>query len=264
MPDHPNESLWRALWTGDPPLPTHRKRKVFGRLPSSPRCRICLVPFHGIGGRIMHLLGTRTSAKNPNFCAVCDGFASTHPGGAEVPLALLFADLRGSTALAERLPPREYKEKIDSFYRVATEVLVDADAFVDRLVGDQVVGLFLPGMAGGGYSARAIQAAVAMVGAVARRTGLALGAGVHLGVAYVGTIEGSAGVERDIAAVGDAVNTTARLASSAGAGEVLVSDEAARAADLDSHALEVRQLSLKGKSQPMTVRVIPVSREGAP
>jgi adenylate cyclase len=206
----------------------------------------------------MRLLGSRPSAKNPNFCAICDDFARTHPGGAEVPLALLFADLRGSTTLAEQMAPSQFKERIDSFYAAATEVLIDSDAFVDRLVGDQVVGLFLPGMAGGDYSRKAVGAAKNLVARVAREAQLPVGAAVHVGIAYVGTVEGKAGVERDIAAVGDVVNTTARLASAAKAGEVLISEEAVRSAALDTTGLEVRELNLKGKSEPMTVRVLSV------
>lgn len=252
----PNEALWRALWTGDPALPTHTKRKFYGHLPGSPRCRICLAPFQGIGGSLLRILGTRPSAKNPNFCAVCDHFAREYPGGAEVDLALLFADLRGSTALAENMAAREFKEKIDSFYLTATNILIEADAFVDRLVGDQVVGLFMPGMAGRSYALKAIEAARELVTMVLEEADLPVGAGVHAGVAFVGTVEGKSGVERDIAAVGDPVNTTARLASSAKAGEVLISEDAVRVSGFDPSGLELRRLNLKGKSEPFTVHVL--------
>jgi adenylate cyclase len=204
----------------------------------------------------MRLLGSRPSAKNPNFCAICDHAAQHFPGGAEVELTLLFADLRGSTSLAEKMSPTDFKREIDAFYGLATDILIEADAFVDRLVGDQVVGLFMPGLAGRQFSRRAINAARDLVDVITQETGLAVGAGVHTGIAYVGTTEGASGVERDIAAVGDPVNTTARLASAAQAGEVLVSDDAIRSADFDATGLEVRHLQLKGKSQPFTVRVL--------
>jgi adenylate cyclase len=204
----------------------------------------------------MRLLGSRPSAKNPNFCAICDQAAQHFPGGAEVELTLLFADLRGSTSLAEKMSPTDFKREIDAFYGLATDILIEADAFVDRLVGDQVVGLFMPGLAGRQFSRRAINAARDLVDVITQETGLAVGAGVHTGIAYVGTTEGASGVERDIAAVGDPVNTTARLASAAQAGEVLVSDDAIRSADFDATGLEVRHLQLKGKSQPFTVRVL--------
>lgn len=259
MPGNDNEGLWRAMWTGDPPLPIHRKRRVLAHIPQGPRCKLCLAPFHGFGAPLVRLIGIRPSSKNPNFCAVCEAAAEKYPGGAEVELALLFADLRGSTALAEKMPPLEFKRRIDAFYATATSVLIDEDAFVDRLVGDQVVGLFMPGMAGARYASKAIQAARTLVAEVAKKAHLPVGAGVHAGIAFVGTIEGTLGVERDIAAVGDAVNTTARLASAAGAGEVLISEDAVRRSGFDPAGLEVRQLNLKGKAQPFTVHVVPAA-----
>ncbi len=257
MSRHPNEALWRALWTGEPPLSTHRKRKVYGRIPSKPRCRICLAPFNGIGGVLLRILGSRPSAKNPNFCAICEKVAKDYPGGAEVHLALLFADLRGSTSLAEQMAPHEFKAKIDSFYLTATDILIDANAYVDRLVGDQVVGLFMPGMVGPNYARKAIEAARKLVTMVAQEADLPVGAGVHTGVAFVGTVEGTSGVGRDIAAVGDPVNTTARLASAAKAGEVLISEDAIRSSGFDPGGLEIRHLDLKGKSKLFTVHVLP-------
>jgi adenylate cyclase len=204
----------------------------------------------------MRIAGSRPSIKNPNYCSICEKTARDYPGGAEVELALLFADLRGSTSLAERMSPGEFKKRIDRFYAVATDTLIDADAFVDRLVGDQVVGLFMPGMAGHEYARKAISAAAELVSRVFREADLPVGAGVHAGVAYVGTVEGTSGVERDIAAVGDAVNTTARLASAAGAGEVLISEDAVRSSGFDPKGLEVRRLELKGKANPMSVHVL--------
>ena len=74
-----------------------------------------------------------------------------------------------------------------------------------------------------------------------------IGIGVHTGVAYVGRVgEGDA---CDFTAVGDAVNTTARLASSAGAGEILVSKAAADASMLDASGLESRTLTLRGQGR---------------
>lgn len=81
------------------------------------------------------------------------------------------------------------------------------------------------------------------------------GIGIHSGLAFVGSV-GSADGATDITARGDAPNTGARLASSAAAGEVLVSQEAVRAAKLDLVSAETRQLELKGKSQLITVEVL--------
>jgi adenylate cyclase len=80
-----------------------------------------------------------------------------------------------------------------------------------------------------------------------------IGAAVHTGVPYVGRVgEGDA---CDFTAVGDPVNTTARLASSAAAGEILVSAAAANASKLDTSTLEMRTLSLRGREESAEVWV---------
>ena len=81
-----------------------------------------------------------------------------------------------------------------------------------------------------------------------------IGIGVHTGVAYVGRVgEGDA---CDFTAVGDAVNATARLASSAGAGEILVSAAAADASMLDAVGLESRTLTLRGRDEMIDALVL--------
>lgn len=81
-----------------------------------------------------------------------------------------------------------------------------------------------------------------------------IGAGVHTGLAFVGSI--GTGPHVELTAMGDRVNVAARLGSAAGAGEILVTEEAARAARLDVRELERRDLELKGKSTVTTVHVL--------
>jgi adenylate cyclase len=83
-----------------------------------------------------------------------------------------------------------------------------------------------------------------------------IGVGVHTGVAFVGRVgEGDA---CDFTAVGDAMNTAARLASSAGAGELLVSRAAAASAGLDDGGLEARTLELRGRDETVDAVVATV------
>ncbi len=74
-----------------------------------------------------------------------------------------------------------------------------------------------------------------------------IGAGVHTGLAFVGSI--GEGEDCDFTAVGDAVNTAARLASAAGAGEVLVSRAAVDASGFEAAGLETRTLTLRGRDE---------------
>jgi adenylate cyclase len=175
---------------------------------------------------------------------------------------MLFADVRGSTALAEQMNAREYSQLINRFYKVATHVLIQTDALVDRLIGDEAIGLYIPGFAGPGHPRKAIEAAQDLL----RQTGhsdskgpwLPVGIGVHTGPAFVGVV-GDESSTADFTALGDNVNITARLASQAGPGEVLISDTAYAAANINLGELEHRQLELKGKSEPTGVHVLRIS-----
>jgi adenylate cyclase len=257
------EEQWRAILAGNHPA-ERRYRRIFGLLPSNPRCKWCNAPFHGPGATIMHLMGKHPSNTNPNFCNICDDFARQNIGGAEVELSMLFADVRGSTTLAEQMDITEFSQLISRFYAVATGVLIRHDAFIDKLVGDQATGFFLPGMAGLDYNRQAVLAAQELL----RATGHAdpagpwvpVGIGVHKGTAFVGAVGAKDGIA-DITALGDAVNVAARLSSNAGPGEILVSEEAYGSAGFGNSDTEQRSLSLKGRSQPVTVRVLHATAE---
>jgi adenylate cyclase len=148
------------------------------------------------------------------------------------------------------LPPQEFSRLISRFYGTAARVVDRWDGLVDKFVGDEVVALFVPGFAGEDHAGRAVAAARELLGEIAGDSDgprLELGASVHTGVAFVGRVgEGDA---CDFTAVGDAVNTAARLASEAGAGEILVSAPAAEAAGLDTSGLDHRTLILRGRDE---------------
>lgn len=187
-------------------------------------------------------------------------FCEEYPGGTELEISMLFVDVRGSTSLAEGMRPVEFSRLMNRFYKIATSALIKTDAYIDKFVGDEVIGLYFPLFAGKGHASAAVRAAQEMLRSTrlnpyAGRT-LPIGVGVHTGVAYVGTVSGTEGSVTDITALGDNVNVTARLASQAGAGEALVSDAAYAAAGLDLSDAEQRQLELKGKSEPVSVRVL--------
>ena len=209
----------------------------------------------------MHLMGRDPSRYNPRFCVKCQVWE--HPGGAEVVLTMLFADVRGSTTLAEQMNARAFSQLINRFYTVATHVLIQSDALVDRLMGDEAIGLYLPGFAGPTHPRKAIEAAQELLRLTGHRDAkgpwLPVGIGVHTGSAYVGVVGGEDN-PADFTALGDNVNITARLASHAGPGEILISDATYAAAGIDLGALEHRQLELKGKSEATGVRVLHVSK----
>jgi adenylate cyclase len=189
--------------------------------------------------------------RNPAFCNRClPGIAARGLGGAEVELSMIFADVRGSTSIAETMAPTEFAGMLQRFYAISAETLVRHDARVDAYIGDEVTALFIPAFAGPNHAEDAIAAGRDLLRALGNGTTegawIPVGVAIHTGNAYVGAV-GAEGKFMDVKALGDSVNTAARLASSAAAGEMLVSDAAAEAGTLNTAGLEHRDLTLKGK-----------------
>jgi adenylate cyclase len=249
------EEMWERMLTGDFPR-LQRMRQIWGLLPSPPRCKLCNAPFRGPGGVLMRVIAYGPSPLNRRLCKWCIRAAHKHPGGAEVEISVLLADVRGSTAIAERLPPEEFSRLMSRFYGAAAEVIDEWDGIVDKFVGDGAVALFIPGFAGSDHAAAAIAAARSLM----EQTGndgpepwIPIGAGVHTGRSFVGTVgEGDA---RDFTALGDTVNLAARLTGLAGAGEILISAEAATAGGLQTTGYERRTLEVRGREQTVDVWV---------
>ena len=124
----PSDDVWREILLRNSQV--SRNRRFHRRIPSAPRCKMGAVPFAGIGGLFMPFMGHARWAKNPKYCAGCFSMLRTHHGGAEVDCSLLFADVRGSTALAEQMPPREFNRLMGGFFDIATDILVNHDAFM--------------------------------------------------------------------------------------------------------------------------------------
>jgi adenylate cyclase len=247
----PGEARWTRLLTqGHPPL--RMAQIVMRHIPSSPRCKLCFNPFGGVPGRVMAMAGFKPSRKNPNFCSRCCDMLP--PGGAEVHIGVLFADVRGSTGLAEGKSAGEFAELMNRFYATATDVLVLHDAVIDKLIGDEIMALFVRGFAGEEYVRQAGKAAGALLRAVGygSESGpwLDVGVGVYAGLAYVGNVGGTV---MDFTALGDTVNVAARLQGRAASGELLLAAEVqAVCEDLYPNG-EPRVLEVKGREEAVAV-----------
>jgi adenylate cyclase len=235
-------------------------------LPGSPRCLECHVPMGGVGGTVMRVFGTHPSMQTPRLCNRCEKWILSTESGAEAEISLLFADIRGSTSMAERTPTAEYKNFIQRFYKTAAGILIDHFALVNRLGGDQVIGLFVPRFNRANHSAEAIEAALEILRATGHENPegpwAPVGIGVHTGMAYVGAV-GSKDEVHEIAVLGNSANLTARLSSKAARGEILISPEAAAHANLHDKTLEKRRLKLKGITKVVSVQVMQVEPKKA-
>lgn len=256
-----NEQLWYQFLAEGVSI-AQTVGKVFNALPSDPRCMFCHSPFGSYGGRLMRVIGRDQSREDPRFCNACIKIGQEHPGGAQVDLAMVFADVRGSTPLAEKLGNREFSQLIDRFFRVSADALIRGNGLIDRLAGDEAIGFFVPGMAGPEYTRRALRSAIELLKSTGHGSNgdpwVPVGVGVHRGHAFVGIVGSRHGVQ-NLTALGDDVNVGARIASAAGPGEILASVEFCQEAELPIGNLKRRQLSLKGKKQTQEVAVIPLN-----
>jgi adenylate cyclase len=265
-------NLWHTyLTTGDFPDHFHTtwfERRMFRplvrALPKSPRCDICYIPFEGLGGRFFKgFYNVERSKMNPHLCNLCENFAAQYHGGVELEISMLFVDVRGSVTMAEKTPLAEYSKLMNRFYHAATEEFYRSHGFVEKLIGDEVAGFFVPGFAGTDHARVAIDTGKRIMKAMGyggpSRPWIPAGIGINTGIVYVGSVNTEGGVV-DIAMLGDAVNTTARLTSLAGAGEILISESTRSAAGLRTDGMELRSLKLKGKSRKVDAWALRMSK----
>jgi adenylate cyclase len=228
---------------------------VMRHMPSDPRCRLCKAPYGGLGGRVMRRFGFGPSRKNPTLCNTC--FEEAPMGGVEMEIGVLFADVRGFTSLTETMEPKGVATLLNRFYASASGIL-SRSAIVDKLVGDQVMALYVPQLFGRKHwendMLRDARDLLAAVGYGSADPWLGLGVGLDVGRAYVGNV--GSGEVKDFTALGDVVNTAARLQSSANAGQIVLSERLFRRLSDAPLGTKTTSLDLKGKREPEPVRVV--------
>lgn len=244
---------WRSLLL-DGNAAVRLSHRIARRLPGDPRCKLCHNPFGGVAGRLYARIGCTPSALNPAFCTrCCDKLPQ---GGAKVDVAVLFADIRGSTSLGEHASPEEYADVLNRFYRRSTDVLIRHDAIIDKIVGDEVMALFVRGFAGDDYRRKAAEAAADLVSTLRGEPDLPVGAAVNAGLAFVGSV-GSDHVV-DFTAVGDTVNTAARLQGHAAAGQVVLAEDVFAEVAERYPGVAPTSVTVRGRERPVAVRVLDV------
>lgn len=224
--------------------------RMLRALPSSPRCGICGAPFEGIGGRLVRPLGYRPSRKSPNLCATC--VEAAPPGGMTTEAGVLFADIRGFTRLSEQRDPEEVSALLRRFYASAESVLFP-EAIIDKLIGDEVMALYLP------MYGRFEEAAPVMLDharRLLRAVGYGsedppfaeVGVGLDYGEAFVGNVGQSS--LNDFTAIGDVVNVASRLQGQARGGEIVASARLVERLGEPPPGERI-ELELKGKADPV-------------
>jgi adenylate cyclase len=246
---------WEKILRGESSLAVAQRvyRRMFALMPSPWRCKFCNAPFSGPYAGKIKWLGFSPSAKNPHICARCVEWAPK--GGAVVPLSVLFADVRGYTRMTEGLSPEEVPALMNRFYETASSALLAHEALLGQVEGDNVMALFVPGLAGREYRKQSVEAGRKLLGTVGPRSelGLDIGVGIASGEEFVGNVGG--GGYKDFTALGDVTNTSARLTAKAESGEILIDSETYGAVAAYPGA-ERRSLELKGKQAVVETYVI--------
>ncbi len=179
-------------------------------------------------------------------------------------VTVLFADISGSTPLAERLDPEELRGILASFFSALSRQIQRFDGTVDKYIGDAVMAVFGAPVAHEGDAERAIRAALAMQQAMVRLNddlerehgvSLKLRIGVNTGEVVAGLLAGD--VQSAYTVVGETVNVAQRLESAAPAGEVLMGATTYRLVEDHFEIETLPPVTVKGKSEPVPVyRVI--------
>ncbi len=241
---------WQALLV-DGYEPLKKVQRVFRRLPRDPRCKLCQNPFGGVGGKVLGFVGRKPSRKNPNLCQYC--FDHLPSGGLEIDVGVVFADVRGSTAMGERTSATRFAGQLNEFDARATDVLIRHDGVVDKLIGDEVMALFIAGIAGTDYRRKTALAALDLADAV---RDLPVGVAANAGIAFVGNV--GAGSVMDFTALGDAVNVGARLQAHAAPGEVVMAADLYPLVEQLHPGGRAEHLEVRGRDAPVAVQVVAV------
>lgn len=257
-----DSEYWRSVLSGEDKN-LGMLNRMFRSIPSAPRCKLCQAPFAGLGAPVFRVLGFRRWALNQQICRFCVSDLEKHNGGAEIPVSLLFTDVRGSTTLAERMTPAAFTASLEKFFALVFKAVDSEHGVIDHIVGDGVMAMWIPGFVGDSHPQRAVAAGRSLATNLAAAPDLGesfpAGVGVHTGTAYVGVV-GQPG-SLDFTVLGDAPNTAARLGSAASGGELAMSDRIVEAAGLDTDGMERRDLDLKGKAEPFPAWIEAVSAE---
>jgi adenylate cyclase len=181
-------------------------------------------------------------------------------GGEKCPVAVLFSDIRGFTALSETMRPDDMASLLTEYFTEMVDCVFRYEGTLDKFIGDEIMAQWGAPIGTPDDADKTMAAAIDMMRDLeklnaswrhAGRPELHIGIGLNYGEAFAGNI----GSERrlEFTVIGDTVNTAKRLCSAADAGEILMTDEFRRALRNPPKLIECPPMELKNKSQPVTV-----------
>ena len=164
--------------------------------------------------------------------------------------------------MSKRLMPGQVVNELIQCDKLASKIVYDMDGTLDKMIGDQAMAFLRPRLKSDDDQKKTIQAPLDIVTGVERMVGdmesLHVGAGVGTDQAFMGNV--GEGEVRDFTGMGDTINTAARLQGEAASGEALVMEETYAGVASEFPKPPERTLQLKGKSDPVRVRVLRLGR----
>ncbi|MDX1540501.1 MAG: adenylate/guanylate cyclase domain-containing protein [Geminicoccaceae bacterium] len=244
------------------PPPAPDEARVLARIGAGPNIRLAcqLRPTRAVA--VIPLLSPHAGPRDVN--------APVDPAqGVEREIAILFADLRAFTRMAEGRLPYDVVYILNQYFNITGQAIESAGGKVDKFIGDGVMALFGASGDPGAACQAALQAAHSIslaLGELNRRLAddlaepLRIAIGLHTGPVILGSM--GFGQATSLTAIGDAVNVASRLESMAKDLDVqlVVSDRVARRAGIDLGTLERRELAIRGRSRPLVVRLVEDAR----
>jgi len=220
------------------------------------------IPLRGPLSIPFRVFGVRPSPMNPNTCTICELMFKRVMKARKVSVnaTILFADLRGYTALSQTLPEEQVSELLDAFYDECASAIWANDGLLNKTIGDAVMAVFNFPIRHDGHAANALLAArqiqqqfglrAASIAAGSENVGAVVGIGIGIdsGMVSFGEFGRS---HRDLTAIGNVVNLAARAQSVAERGQILVTQSVRNQTNAATDQAPARSYDLKGIDQPV-------------
>jgi adenylate cyclase len=191
---------------------------------------------------------------------VVRGELTIEKGGSLSEVTMLVSDIRGFTAMSENQEPGKIVEMLNEYFEIMVDILFKHEGTLDKFVGDELIGLFGAPIPIKDAPLKAVQCALEMqralrefnrVRAAENHEPIRVGIGVNSGMVVTGAIGSSKALQ--YTAIGDAMNTAARLQGIAKAGEIIVAESTLKKVGDRIEAVTLAPVEVKGKRDPLKI-----------
>ncbi|MFC5527901.1 adenylate/guanylate cyclase domain-containing protein [Cohnella yongneupensis] len=214
------------------------------------------------------MMGIKTSRMHPNLCTICESMFTKVKKNKQIDIqaTVMFADLRGYTALSEHADPAGIARLLNKFYDECAPAIWKRDGIINKMIGDAVLAIFNFPVEQHDHVHQAVMAALEiqrkfsdMQSEFSDISGMnapvKVGIGIHTGTASIGELGTN---YKDFTIIGSVVNKASRIQGVAQNGEILITDDAYHCIKVDYPQLEPRAYNLKGIDQPVIAFAVPL------